>query len=162
MKISKIIAASAAAAALLTGCANSSDSSVNNNSDSSVTNDSSSSSQPDSGNIPGASEIRDMTTAEIVHDMGIGINLGNTFESCGGWIDNSSVTNFETGWGSPVITEDIIKGYADAGFGVLRVPVAWSNMMDADTYKIDQSYIDRVKEVVTWAINDNMYVILNI
>ena len=25
-------------------------------------------------------EMRDMTTAEIVNDMGVGINLGNTFE----------------------------------------------------------------------------------
>ena len=106
--------------------------------------------------------MRDMTTMELVRDMGIGINLGNTFESCGGWIDSSSVSNFEKGWGSPLITEDIIKGYADSGFGVLRVPVAWSNMMNMDTYEIDQSYIDRVKEVVTWAIDDGMYVIMNI
>lgn len=29
------------------------------------------------------SDMRDMTTMEIVRDMGVGINLGNTFESCG-------------------------------------------------------------------------------
>ncbi|MBQ1463548.1 MAG: glycoside hydrolase family 5 protein [Ruminococcus sp.] len=109
-----------------------------------------------------AEDMRDITTMELVRDMGIGINLGNTFESCGDWIDSSSVSNFERGWGSPLITEEIIKGYADCGFGVLRVPVAWSNMMDMDTYQIDQSYIDRVKEVVGWAIDDGMYVIMNI
>lgn len=27
-------------------------------------------------------EMRDISTMEIVRDMGIGINLGNTFESC--------------------------------------------------------------------------------
>ncbi|MGN1101846.1 MAG: glycoside hydrolase family 5 protein, partial [Huintestinicola sp.] len=48
--------------------------------------------------------LRNMSTMEIVKDMGLGINLGNTFESCGGWISNTSVTNYETGWGSPVIT----------------------------------------------------------
>ena len=32
------------------------------------------------------SDMRDMTTMEIVRDMGVGINLGNTFESCGDWI----------------------------------------------------------------------------
>ena len=34
----------------------------------------------------GQNTMRDMTTMEIVEDMGIGINLGNTFESCGDWI----------------------------------------------------------------------------
>lgn len=106
-------------------------------------------------------EMRDMSTMEIVKDMGLGINLGNTFESCGGWINASSVTNYETGWGSPVITEDIIKGYADSGFGVLRIPVAWSNMMSGD-YDINPEYLARVKQVVDWALDSGMYVILNI
>lgn len=106
-------------------------------------------------------EMRNMSTMEIVKDMGLGINLGNTFESCGGWINNSSVTNYETGWGSPVITEDIIKGYANSGFGVLRIPVAWSNMMSGD-YDINPEYLARVKQVVDWALDSGMYVILNI
>jgi len=103
-----------------------------------------------------------MTTAEIVADMGLGINLGNTFESCGDWISNASVTNYETGWGSPVVTKEMIKGYKDAGFGVLRVPVAWSNMMNKETYEISPEYIARVKEVVQWAIDSDLYVIMNI
>ncbi|MBQ8961568.1 MAG: glycoside hydrolase family 5 protein [Ruminococcus sp.] len=107
-------------------------------------------------------EMRDTTTAELVEEMGIGINLGNTFEACGGWISGDSVSDYETAWGSPVITEEMIRGYADSGFGVLRVPVAWSNMMDLDTYEIDQRYIDRVKEVVGWALDDGMCVIMNI
>lgn len=106
-------------------------------------------------------EMRDMSTMEIVKDMGLGINLGNTFESCGSWINASSVTNYETGWGSPVITEDIIKGYAESGFGVLRIPVAWSNMMSGD-YDINPDYLARVKQVVDWALDSGMYVILNI
>ena len=54
--------------------------------------------------------MREMTTQELIEDMGLGINLGNTFESCGNWINKSSVTNYETAWGSPVITEQMIKG----------------------------------------------------
>ena len=30
--------------------------------------------------------MRDITTMELVQEMGIGINLGNTLESCGDWI----------------------------------------------------------------------------
>ena len=33
-----------------------------------------------------ASAMRDMTTMELVREMGLGINLGNTYESCGDWI----------------------------------------------------------------------------
>lgn len=106
-------------------------------------------------------EMRDISTMELVHDMGVGINLGNTFESCGGWIDSSNVLNYETGWGSPMITYEMIKGYADSGFGVLRIPVAWSNMM-GDDYTINATYLARVTEVVDWALDCDMYVILNI
>ena len=76
------------------------------------------------GSLPAAADetlLSDMTTMEIVKDMGLGINLGNTFESCGTWINSSSVKNYETAWGSPVITQDMIQGIADSGFGVLRI-----------------------------------------
>lgn len=106
-------------------------------------------------------EMRDMSTQEVIDDMGVGINLGNTFESCGSWINSSSVTNYETAWGSIQITEDIIAGYKAAGFGVIRVPVAWSNMMGSN-YQINQKYIDRVKQVVDWIIENDMYAIINI
>ena len=106
--------------------------------------------------------MREMTTQELIEDMGLGINLGNTFESCGNWINKSSVTNYETAWGSPVITEQMIKGYKDCGFGVMRLPVAWSNMMDKETYTINPDYMARVKEVLNWALDSDLYVILNI
>jgi len=102
----------------------------------------------------------EMTTAEVVADMGVGINLGNTFESSG--VYYADVTGFETAWGSPVVTKELIQGYKDAGFGVLRVPVAWTNLMKARTFEISPEYIARVKEVVGWAIESDMYVIMNI
>lgn len=105
--------------------------------------------------------MRDITTMEVVQEMGLGINLGNTFESCGNWISDTSVINYETGWGSPVITKEMIQGYKDCGFGVLRVPVAWSNMMSED-YTINPDYLARVKEVIDWALESDLYVIMNI
>lgn len=116
------------------------------------------------GNAEAAAEkgdFREMTTMEIVQDMGLGINLGNTFESCGDWLSPDSVTNYERGWGSPQITQEMIQGYKDCGFDVLRVPVAWSNMMLED-YTIHPDYLARVKEVVEWALDADLYVILNI
>ena len=107
----------------------------------------------------GPAAMRDLTTMEFVHEMGLGINLGNTFESCG--FTSTTVTGYETGWGSPVITPKIIEGYAKCGFGVLRIPVAWSNLMEED-YTISEKYLLRVKTVVNSALDSGLHVILNI
>lgn len=107
--------------------------------------------------------MRDITTMELVAEMGYGINLGNTFEACGDWINGKTPNDFQQAWGSPIITEEIIQTYADAGFGVLRIPVAWSNMISDDgKYTIAPEYIDRVKEVVDWTLDSGMYAIINI
>lgn len=106
----------------------------------------------------------DMTTMEIVRDMGIGINLGNTFDAFGDWVDkwgDGSVESYVTCWGSPVITQEMIQGYADEGFGVLRIPVHWFNLM-GDDYTISADYLAAVKQVVQWALDAEMYVIVNI
>ncbi len=111
-----------------------------------------------------STDMRDITSMELVRDMGIGINLGNTMESCGDWIaryGDGTVSSYETAWGSPVITEQMIQGYANEGFGVLRVPVAWSNMMGSD-YTINEAYTARVKEIVDWALKADLYCIINI
>ncbi len=44
--------------------------------------------------------MRDMSTMELIQDMGIGINLGNTMESCGAWIDQ---------WGDGTATQNMDK-----------------------------------------------------
>lgn len=117
-------------------------------------------------NIPtdAASEMRDITTMELVREMGVGINLGNTFEASGSWVDqwgDGSPESYYTCWGSPIITQEMIQGYADEGFGVLRVPVHWFNLMD-DDYNLSQEYIASVKQVVDWALAADLYVIVNL
>lgn len=110
-----------------------------------------------------AGTMREISTQELVRDMGIGINLGNTLEACGDWINGTTPENYETAWGSPVITQEMIQGYKDAGFGLLRVPVAWSNLMEDDgNYNISKAYMDRVTEVIDWALDAKLYVIVNI
>ena len=111
-------------------------------------------------------EMRSMSTLELVEDMGIGINLGNTMEATGDWINKdgtATVTDFEKSWGSPEITKKMIQGYSDEGFGVLRIPVAWSNLMKDDgTYTIDKNLMKRVTQIVDWTLDTGMYAIVNI
>ena len=108
-------------------------------------------------------EMRDdMTTSQIVEEMGLGINLGNTLEACGDWIDSSGgVNSYETAWGSPTITEDMIAGYAAAGFDSVRIPVAWSNLM-AEDYTIAPELLDRVETVAQYVLDNGMYAVVNL
>ena len=121
--------------------------------------------------VSAAGEMRDISTMELVRDMGIGINLGNTLEACPDWYQDDWIkqcsegkpVNYETAWGSPVITKEIIEGIAKEGFGVLRIPVAWSNRMAHDgTNTIDAEYCARVHEIVDMTLAAGMYAIINI
>ena len=110
------------------------------------------------------SKFRNMTTMEITKDMGIGINLGNTLESFGDWIwqwGDHTIRSYETAWGSPEIKKEMINGIKREGFGVMRLPVHWFNMM-SDDYTINKDLIKRVKQIVDWAMDVKLYVILNI
>jgi len=102
-----------------------------------------------------------LTTQELILEMGLGINLGNTLEACGDWIRSGNISDYETAWGSPVITEAMITGYAKAGFSSLRIPVAWSNLMGAD-YTIHPALLDRVETVVNWAMDNGMVALVNL
>ena len=88
--------------------------------------------------------------------MTIGWNLGNTLDS----YDTSSSDN-ETGWGNPKTTKAMIDTVKDAGFNAVRIPVTWGEHLSADN-TIDADYLNRVQEIVDYAIDDNLYVILNV
>lgn len=105
----------------------------------------------------------DLSAFDIVHDMGIGINLGNTMEACGSWLNSSNVSDYETAWGAPITTQKMITGMKQAGFRSIRIPVAWSNIMSTDgKYTINNDYFNRVETIMNYAFNEGMYVIVNI
>ncbi|MBQ9906978.1 MAG: cellulase family glycosylhydrolase [Oscillospiraceae bacterium] len=107
--------------------------------------------------------MRDISTMDLVHDMGIGINLGNTMEACGDWVNGKCVADYEKSWGSPLVSKEMIEGIAKEGFGVLRIPVAWSNLMVKDgTYTINAELDERIHQIVDWTIGSGMYAIINI
>ena len=102
-----------------------------------------------------------MRTAEVVREMGYGISLGNTFDCFGSRVRGETVRDCETAWGSPPVTQQMIGGYAAEGFRTLRIPVSWSNMIQADN-QLDPDYLARVHEVAGWALRAGMYVIVNL
>lgn len=49
------------------------------------------------------------------------------------------------------------------GVNTVRIPVAWSNFISTDgKYTINKELFDRVETIVNYALNDEMYVIINI
>lgn len=99
----------------------------------------------------------DLTSLEIVKLMGNGINLGNTMEAYGHKTLGTSadVSKYETLWGQPVTTKEMISGMKAAGFDTLRIPVAWTNTMNFESgdYTIREDYLDRVEEIINYALN---------
>ena len=92
--------------------------------------------------------------ADIASDMQPGWNLGNTLDSTG---------SDETSWGNPRVTEDFLDQIRAQGFNSIRIPVTWSQHQGgAPDHTIDPAYLDRVEEVVDWALDDGFYVMINI
>lgn len=92
----------------------------------------------------------------LAKKLGMGWNLGNHLEA-----NNNGVVN-ETCWGNVLATQvtfDKIKSY---GFSSVRIPVSWMDAIgEAPDYILRQDRLDRVAEVVGYAHNAGLNVILN-
>lgn len=112
-----------------------------------------------------SSYLKNATALEVAEQMGNGINLGNTMEAYGrsNYGVGADTSKYETAWGQPVTTQEMVDGMKKAGFDTLRVPVAWTNAMNYEDgdYTINQSYLDRVGEIIDYALNADMFVIVN-
>ncbi len=94
------------------------------------------------------------TAMATVAAMQPGWNLGNTFDATGA---------DETSWGNPVVTKALLDNVRAQGFNSIRIPVTWGQHQGgAPSYTIDATYLNRVKEVVNWALADGFYVMINI
>jgi aryl-phospho-beta-D-glucosidase BglC (GH1 family) len=99
------------------------------------------------GNPPG-------NAMAIVAAMQPGWNLGNSLDSTG---------SDETSWGNPRITQALINNVRAQGFKSIRIPVTWGHHQGAaPNYTIEAAYLNRVKEVVDWALAADLYVVVNI
>ena len=108
--------------------------------------------------VASAAEMNGNTATELVSFIGTGWNLGNTLDAIGGGNSLSS----ETSWGNPKTTKAMIDAVKAQGFSAVRVPVSWGNHTTGDNFTIDSKWRARVKEVVDYCIDNDMYVILNI
>lgn len=63
----------------------------------------------------------------------------------------------------PETQKVMFTAYKEAGFDCVRIPVSWLNAMDIANgdYTIDSRYINRVATIVNWALEADLFVILN-
>lgn len=110
----------------------------------------------------GVDEGVDSSAVEFVANMKIGWNLGNTFDANSD--DNrADEMSYESYWCGIVTTKEMIDAIKAAGFETIRIPVAWHNHVSDDgSYTISEAWLSRVQEVVDYAIDNDMYVIINI
>lgn len=106
------------------------------------------------------------TAGEIMNNINVGWNLGNTLDCQGDWITQykkGTPSDFETAWGNPVTTKAMIDKVKAAGFNAIRIPVTWTQHIDDNNnYTVDKAWMDRVQEVVNYAMDDGMYCIINV
>lgn len=117
-------------------------------------------------NVPDA-EVGDFeiatTSVQMARNMAIGWNLGNTLDATNWENKTNAGISTEEEWGMPKTTEAMITAIKNAGFKTIRIPVSWHNHITETTnYTIDADWMARVKEIVDWAYNKNMCVIINI
>ena len=130
------------------------------------------------------------TAFEAVCNMKIGWNLGNTLDSNSGdtlnmwneWNANPTPASYETMWGQPMATRELITMFRKAGFNAIRVPVTWyphmgikcETVLVDGSYKriwrrsewtenkVDAAWMKRVHAVVDYVMSQGMYCIINV
>ncbi len=158
-----------AAALLLTGCSEG----VSAENNGGVSN----AAQPDETNPAVSDEggdvpepMSEMTSQELVSGIKIGWNLGDTLDVCQADRDGDGKVNEhveegeevdETLWGNPMATKELFQALWDSGVNAVRIPVTWRDHID-EAGNVTESWMNRVREVVDYAYDLGMVVIINI
>ena len=104
--------------------------------------------------MAGIGEARDISSFELVDEMGVGWNLGNYFDV---------QSRDKTLWGNPKPTKSVIDAVYRMGFKTLRIPITWGyHQSENAPYTIEEAYLKEIKEVVDFGFQNKMHVIINV
>ena len=103
--------------------------------------------------IPADATGMSSSAVQLAAKIQLGWNLGNSLEAIGG----------ETAWGNPKATKALIDLVKANGFNAIRIPVSYDQYLAyASTAQLKAEWLARVKEVVHYVVDNDMYVIVNI
>lgn len=101
---------------------------------------------------------------KILAKLKLGFNLGNHFDAFYNYqgAGEKFLWPDETCWGNAKCTQATFTGLYNAGFRSVRIPITWLKTIGpAPDYKIDEAWMKRIKEVVGFAKNAGLQVIIN-
>ncbi len=95
---------------------------------------------------------------DMFSEMTVGWNLGNTMDAFGA----GNSLRSETYWGNPKTEKALFEFLKNNGFNTVRIPVTWAEHTGkAPDYTINSEWMGRVREIVDYAMDLDMFVILN-
>lgn len=100
---------------------------------------------PDSSGMPS-------DATQLAAKFTLGWNVGNTMEAIGG----------ETNWGNPLVSNQLMQLVKANGFTAVRIPAAWDQYANQTTAAISATWLARVKQVVQYAVDNGLYVMVNV
>ena len=116
---------------------------------------------PSEDEIP---EPEDNAAWKQLEKLGLGWNMGNHFDAFynGSWAGDKFLWPDETCWGNPKCTRQTFTKVYAAGFRSVRIPITWLKTIgEGPDYKIDETWMNRIIEVVGWARDARLQVIIN-
>lgn len=101
---------------------------------------------------------------DFIRGIKAGISIGNTLDATEADLpEDADPSVFETAWFNPVITQELVDAMLQAGFRLIRLPVSWSKHLGpGPEFRIRESWLDRVQQVVDYVYRRKGYVILNL
>ena len=105
--------------------------------------------------------ISKKTAIQLVNEMGIGYNLGNTYNCCIISEEDSIKKEQINNWGTILPTRKQINQIKKFGFRTIRFQVIYNNLI-SESENIKSNWIKELKKIIDMIYNLNMYCILSI
>ena len=110
-------------------------------------------------------EVPDNDAARRMMELGVGWNLGNSLDALpDGFSDSDDEYGWpdETCWGNSKATQQTFNTIKSYGFTFVRIPVTWAKFIGpAPDYTLDKRRLERVAEVIGYAHNAGLRVVMD-
>ena len=106
-------------------------------------------------------EIPENEAMAYLRSLGFGWNLGNTMDATDDHFYGDDL-NLEGYWCKVKTRKEMFEALRDKGFSTVRIPVSWHNHVSGDDFAVNPAWMDRVQQLVDWALECDLHVIVNI